>query len=357
MVRKRQNNCPSGRYEEILKSVVREFIRSGKPVGSRRLSKTIKEELSPATIRNVMADLEDEGYLIQPHTSAGRVPTPKGYRFFVDRLTRTRQLSDRKVDRIRSSLMEERNPGRMMSKTSQILSSLSDNVGFVLVPPLSLAVMKHIEFVKISPRRVLVILVSQRGFVQQKIIDLTEEMSQADLDQASHYLVKNYEGQTLIAVRDSLLRLMMEDRARYDRMLRNVILLSSQSLLDSDPSDDSKVYLGGTSHIIEKAELTERQQLIGLFQAFEEKDRLFRILNECVREDRPGPSVIIGLDKHLPGMDNFALISAPYAYDGGTMGTLGILGPCRMEYDKAIGVVDSVARLFGSLLSDTSQRN
>jgi heat-inducible transcriptional repressor len=345
------------RSQTILNSLIREFIRTGKPVGSRRLAKSSPEGLSSATIRNVVADLEDMGLVTQPHTSAGRVPTPLGYRFFVDHLTKSRQLSDRQVDRIRKALEKENNPGELMNRTSQILSQLSTNVGFVLVPPLSLTVMKHIEFVKISPRRILVILVNQAGLLQQKIIRVTEDLKQRELDQASRYLAENYEGKTLLQVREDLIHLMTEERSLYNRMLQNVILLGSKSLLLEDPDDESEVYLGGTSHIIEKVELGDRTQVIALFQAFEEKNRLIRILTECVREDHVGPSVTIGLEKHLPGMEDFALISAPYSYDSGATGTLGVLGPSRMEYEKAISLVDCMAKLFGNLLTGSEESN
>lgn len=244
-----------------------------------------------------------------------------------------------------------------MARASQVLSTFSDNVGFVLVPPMSRAVMKHIEFVRLSPRRILVILVAKNGSVQNKIIEVEDKVSQENLDQASTYLVRHYEGKTLAEIRRDLLRLLSEGQVLYSRMLKTAVLLGSQSFCeDGTLEEESKVYLGGTSHILEKAGLAEGQ-MIALFQTLEEKERLVRILTECVRQDQSGPTVTIGLEKHLPEMKNFALISAPYIFDAATTGSLGILGPSRMEYEKAMSLVDFVARIFGDLLGETHLRN
>jgi heat-inducible transcriptional repressor len=346
----------SRRYQEILRALIREFVRTGDPIGSRRLAKISKEGLSSATIRNVVADLEEMGYVTKPHTSAGRIPTPQGYRFFVDKLSNTRQLSDRQVDRIRKTLEEERTPGELMSKTSQVLSRISDNVGFVLAPPASSLVMKHIELVKISPHRILVILVTQAGTVQHKVIRAEEELTQKDLDRANSYLLTHFKGETLTAIRSRLLGLKENKKAIYARMLQAVVLLGSQEIVKEPISEsEHQVYLGGTSHILEK-DVAESQK-ISLFQTFEEKKRLAKTLAECVRTDKSEPTVVIGLEKHLPEMKDFSLVSAPYTYDQRTTGTLGILGPSRMEYEKAIGLVDFVAKLFGSLLTETPRQN
>lgn len=340
------------RSQRLLKSLIREFVRTGKPVGSRRLSKMSREKLSAATIRNVVADLEEMGYVEQPYTSAGRIPTAKGYRFYVSSLSPGRHLSDRNVDRIRHALAEETDPDALLNKTSRLLSALSNNVGFVLTPPISMAVMKHIEFVKISPRRILVILVSQTGLVQHRLIRVKEEFSQADLDQAGSYLVQHYAGRTLAHVRDELIRLMSEEKALYDRLLGKVLLLGSVSLIPGEESgsEDSEVYLGGTAKIVEKSEMADVKRMVALFQTFERKSRLVKILSECVRPDDVGPTVTIGLEDHIPGMRDLALISSPYATEHG-VGTLGILGPSRMEYQKVISLVDYVAKLCGELLA------
>lgn len=346
------------RSRRILRSIIQEYVRTGKAVGSRRLARMDREGLSAATIRNIVANLEDMGFVTQPHTSAGRIPTDKGYRFYVDSLLETKGLSTREVERIRHSLAHEADPGELMTKTSQILSALSDNVGFVLAPPLSLSTLRHIEFVGISRRRILVILVTQTGLVQHRLVHINENLGQADLDQAGRYLVRNFAGKTLLQIRDELLSLMSEEKALYDRMLKTVILLGCASLVpsDTDVSRESEVYWGTTSRIMQKPELADVNRMIALFQAFEEKGRLLKIITECLRADAGGPTVTIGLGKHLPGMRDWALVSSPYTYDNQVVGSLGILGPARMQYAKTISLVDYVAKLFGQLLSSNQTR-
>jgi heat-inducible transcriptional repressor len=353
MLEKSTSTDLNERSRSLLRALIKEHVRTGKPVGSRRLAKIDRQGLSAATIRNVMADLEEQGLVTHPHTSAGRVPTDKGYRFYVDSMLHARGLTDREEERIKQSLEKETVPEELMNKASQILSTVSSNLGFVVTPPLSQSVMKHIDFVRISTRRIMVILVTQAAQVQHRMIQLGEDLSQAELDQAAHYLVEHFEGSTLRQIRDELLKMMSEEKALYDRMLKNVLLLGSAGILQNpaeDEEDDSEVYLAGTSQIIKKPELAHISHMVILFQTFEEKSRLVRIISECLKSDGPGPIVTIGLDKHLPGMRDWALVSSPYAYYKGT-GVLGILGPSRMEYEKAVGLVDYMAKLFGKILS------
>ncbi len=353
MARKDSTTQLNERAQDVLKVLIQEFVQDGKPVGSRRLAKNYWEKLSSATIRNVMADLEKVGFLTQPHTSAGRVPTAKGYRFYVDSLSDTRQLTTREVDRIKQSLEQETDPGELMSKTSQVLSTLSNNVGFVLAPPISRAAMKHIKFVRIAKRRILVVLVTSSGLVQHRLIRIDQDLPQGELNQAGRYLVAHFEGRTLLEIRLELLRLMMEEKSLYDRMLQNVTLLGTASLVqyEGEENEEAEVYLGSTASMIRKPELADIKKMTVLFETFEEKSRLVKIVTECLKANSSGPTVRIGLEKHLPGMRDWALISSPYLYDQKSMGSLGILGPSRMEYDKAISLVDYVAKLFGKLLN------
>ena len=340
------------RARNILKVLIREYVRSGKPVGSRRLARTYREGLSPATVRNIMASLEEMDFLTQPHTSAGRIPTDKGYRFYVDAFLKAQELSSKEVEWINQSLEQETDPGELMAKTSQLLSTFSNNVGFVLTPPLSLAPLKHIEFVKISEKRILVILVTRAGQVQHRLIEFDEELSQTDLDQAGRYLVRNCGDKTLLEIREQLMVLMSEEKALYDRMLKNVVLLASASLMktQSDSTDQSEVYLGGTSRILQKPELADINRIVAFFETFEEKSRLIKIITECLRTDEESPTVRIGLEDHIPVMRHWALVSSPYFYDDQVVGGLGILGPTRMEYARAISLVDYVAKLFGRIM-------
>lgn len=340
------------RARGVLRVLIQEYVQTGRPVGSRRLSKIYSEGLSPATLRNVMSDLEEMGLVEQPHTSAGRVPTPQGFRLYVQSLRATRPPQNERHG-IEEILSEESDPRELMDRVSQLLSVYSNNLGFVLSPRLSQAVLEHIEFFKMRPRRILVILVTRGGLVQHRVIQMDEELSQTDLDQASRYLVANFSGRALSDIRKELLRRIAEERIQYDRLLRNVLLLGSRTLIASDDSeeDDSRVSYEGASRLLQKLEGEETDHLIALLQTFEQKNRVVQLISACLEEDQNGPSVRIGLDEFIPGMADWTLITSAYEYDQRVKGTLGILGPVRMEYAKTIGLVDYVAQVVGSLLS------
>jgi heat-inducible transcriptional repressor len=346
-----QNPKFDERAENVLRTLIREYIRVGKPVGSRRLSRIYREKLSPATLRNVMADLEEAGYLTQPHTSAGRVPTREGYRFYVESLLGSGGLRPQEVGEIRRFLEQEADPEGLMSRASQLLSAYSNSIGIVLSPPLSRAIMKHIEFVKLSDQRILVVLVSRTGLVQHRIIQLEGTFEQSELDQAGRYLVQHFSGRSLVEIRAELVRMMTLERALYDRLLRNVVLLGSASLQDAEGGarDEARVYLGGASRLLQRIDSEESDRLFELFETLEEKTRLVRIVTQCIREGESGPFVTIGLERHIPGARNWALITSPYCFDGYSGGSLGILGPSRMEYERAISLVDYVARVFSQI--------
>lgn len=339
------------RARSVLRALVREYVRYGRPVGSRRLSRIYREGLSPATLRNVMADLEEAGYLTQPHTSAGRVPTGEGYRYYVESLMGRAGLDPEEAGAIRRHLEAETDPEDLMNRTCGVLSSYSDNIGIVLAPPISRAVMRHIEFVRWTDQRILVILVSSSGLVQHRLIPTEETYSQSELDQAGRYLVEHFSGRTLTEVRGELLHLLSQERAQYDRLLRSAAMLGVASLEDAVGSreEEPQVYLGGASRVVRKIPTEEPDRLSALLQALEEKKMLVKIVTECIREGQAGPFVTIGLERHIPGLVDWALITSPYEYEGQSFGSLGILGPSRMEYERTISLVAWVARLFGQL--------
>ena len=332
----------SRRKNEILRDLVREYIRTGKPVGSRRLAAFNREGISPASIRTVVAELERAGFVSQPHTSAGRVPTAKGYSLYVNSLIRLTEVSGLNVNWIRNVLETETDPAHLMNQVSQILANLSDQVGFMVAPPLSGAPIRQIEFLKLSPHRVLAILVSQSGLVQNRLLRVEDAFSQQELDAAGKYLTGNYAGETLAQIRANLIQLMSEDKARYDSLLKSIIVLGSAGLM-REGSGEFDVYLGGTTTMLGAIGERDLDQLTMLFHAFERKNRLVRIVNACIG-DEDGTHVTIGLEDHFPGGRDFSLVSSSYSWGQGR-GTLGVLGPRRMEYDKAISVVDCVARL------------
>ena len=339
------------REREILRLLVGTFIRSGEPVGSRTLSKLIQSRLSPATVRNIMADLEEAGYLAQPHTSAGRVPSEKGYRFYVDCLGHLSKPTRSAEDYINQTLSEASTAEALMSRACYLLSDLSQNVGIVISPPIEISAMQHIEFVRLDDRKILVILVSQSGFLQQKLVRVTEAYSQDELTQAGNYLVERFSGCTLRQIRKELVRMMGEERLTYDRLLRVFLESWAQSFDGEEPSQDV-VFLQGTGNIVSKIDFHDVARIEELFRLFEEKDRLVRILNECLPpEAEERLQIRIGSELGAPCMQDLTFITSSYGSRDGKSGFLGIIGPTRMEYRKGISVVGYVADVFDRMIS------
>ncbi len=350
------NHELSERERDILKSVVQHYISSGKPVGSRTLSKERSKSISPATIRNIMADLEEAGYLVQPHISAGRVPTDKGYRFYVDNLLEFSRLNSSDQELINGKIFTPDSHDNVMERISQAISHMTNNVGFVISPSLSHSLLKHIEFIHLGDSKVLVIIVLKSGLVQNRIIRVDEQFTQSELDQTAKLLNTNYSNYSLLSIRDEILKKMQEEKALYDRLLKNVILLCDRGLIDEVAEPDVDIYLDGASNFLGKPEFADTMRMRSIFKTFEEKSRLVKILNECL-QTQPGDGVriIIGSENALPGMREYTLISSPLMTPDKNLGSVGILGPTRMEYAKAITIVDYVAKLYGQILSANSE--
>jgi heat-inducible transcriptional repressor len=338
------------RSREILQSAIAAFVATGRPVGSRALARRISENLSAATVRNIMADLEEMGYLRQPHPSAGRVPTDKGYRLYVDTMMEKRTISLRERQWIDRSLMAEDSPDHLMARTSQVLSHLSRHMGIVLSPPLSQIALQHIQFVKLSENRILVVLVSRSGLVQNKVIHPAEEYVQTDLDQAARYIVENFKDKTLIEIRSILAKMIGEERAVYDQFVRRVILLSMQTFSEASQKVESEIYLDGASNLIKNPEFSDITRMRVLFETIEEKNRLASLICECIKGDKQEVLITIGSENTLSGIEDCSLIASRYIVDEKTIGSLAVLGPTRMEYAHAISLVEYVARLFGRVL-------
>jgi len=340
------------REKEILKSVIKSYISSGKPVGSRFLSKKRKDSLSPATIRNIMSDLEDAGYLVQPHTSAGRIPTDKGYRFYVDNLLDSTRLNKSDEAFINQSIFETDSHDSVMERISQTISMATDNIGFVISPSLGHNLLKHIEFIHLGEHKILVVIVSKSGLVQNRVIRVEEQFTQMDLDHTARYVNENYLGCGLLYIRNDVLQKMREEKALYDKLLKNFILLCSRGLIDEVSDQDVDIYVDGASNLISKPEFTDSMRMRSIFKTFEKKSKLVKILNECIH-GKPGEGVriIIGSENSIPGMRDYSLISSPLTDLDHNLGSVGILGPTRMEYARAITVVDYVTKLYGQILN------
>ncbi|MBI4850455.1 MAG: heat-inducible transcription repressor HrcA [Acidobacteria bacterium] len=345
------------RSRDILLSVIRLYIDTGEPVGSRTLSKHSKEKLSAATIRNIMADLEDAGYLTHPHTSAGRVPSDKGYRFYVDSILRQVKISKSDESVIKISLLDSEinSATRFMERTSHVLSQMSNNVGIVVSPSITQDFLQHIEFIKLTDGRILVIIVSRTGLVRDRVIRIEGDFSQHELDKTARYVTDNFKGLSMFAIRAEILRRMSEEKALYDRLLQNAILLCNQKITDEVQGE---VYVDGTSTILSKPDFTDTdtERLRALFKMYEEKGKLLKIINECLAESaNTGVGIRIGSENNTPSLRNCTIITSPYIYNGNVIGGVGVVGPTRMEYARMITVVNYIARLFEKVFSEDIQ--
>jgi heat-inducible transcriptional repressor len=338
------------RSREILQWAISTFIATGKPVGSRTIARHSHENLSAATVRNIMADLEEKGYLRQPHPSAGRVPTDKAYRLYVDSMLEKREISPRERQLIDRSLRSEDNPDQLMARTSQVLSLVSQNLGIVVSPPISQVALQHIQFIKLSENRLLVVLVSRSGIVQNRVIHPTEEYSQTELDQAARYIIEHFKERTLTEIKSLLSKMIGEERALYDQFVRRVIILSNQAFSEATEEGNSEIYTDGASNLIKNPEFSDITRMRVLFETIEHRSRLASLISECIRGDAQEVRITIGAENTLPGIEDCTLIASRYVVDEKTIGSLGILGPTRMEYARAISLVEYVARIFGQVL-------
>ena len=355
-------NLPDARGQAILAAIIKEHLITGEAVGSRVLSDRFEHATgwSSATIRNVMSSLEEAGLVEQPHTSAGRMPTDKGYRYYVDHMLGESQLSDADLKAINDIVYGNdsqagEGPDRLMERASHALSSLSENVGIIVSPSLAENRLNHIEFMQLADKRILVVLVSSSNIIHNKIIRVDEVLTQEELDRAARYLNAEFSGKSLMSIRARLLELMREEKALYDRLLRNAILLCDMSL-EGDAVESPNVYIDGASNILSKPDFVDIERMRELFKTFEEKSRLIRILNECISRDPAAPGnvhIVIGREHLAPSMQNCALITTPYRIrDDEGVGTIGVVGPMRIEYSRMMAMVNYMARLIERRLTD-----
>ncbi|MBT0665031.1 heat-inducible transcription repressor HrcA [Geobacter pelophilus] len=333
------------RSKQILEAIIEDYILTAEPVGSRTITRRHPLDLSPATVRNVMSDLEEMGYLTSPHTSAGRVPTDKAYRLYVDSLLAVRRVSRNEREEIRRRCsIDGRDIGSVLRDTSRILSSVSHYMGVVVAPRFTAAVLQQIEFVKLSGNRILVILVSQTGSVQNKIIESDELVNPADLERMNNYLNGMLQGLTISQVKSRLILEMQDEKTRYDRLMSQAIALSQKTMGDSD----SEIFLEGQTNIMELPEFADIGKMKEMFRTFEEKNHLVGLLDRCM--DAEGFNIFIGAESRLSQMAGISVITSTYRTGRNSLGVLGVIGPTRMGYAKVIPVVDYTAKLVSRLL-------
>ncbi|HRD67931.1 MAG TPA: heat-inducible transcriptional repressor HrcA [Candidatus Competibacter sp.] len=337
------------RTQHLLKALVERYIRDGQPVGSRTLARDAGLDLSPATVRNVMADLEELGYLHSPHTSAGRVPTARGYRLFIDALLHLRPLDGREVEMLRQRIDRPAQNGAELARTvSDLLSGFTRLAGVVMLPRRNVVTLRHVEFLSLSDNRVLAILVLNTQEVQNRIIQTRRPYSTAELQQAAHYLNEQFTGKDLQQVRESLLRELRETRDSLDRLMETVVEMAEQTF-ETEPAGEDYVVAGQT-HLMQCADLSDLDKLRQLFEAFNHKRDLLHLFDQCLHAE--GVQIFIGEESGFGALEGCSVVTAPYTVEGQVLGVLGVIGPTRMAYDRVIPVVDVTARLLAAALNE-----
>ncbi len=341
------------REREILTAIVETFISTGEPVGSRTLTRTSREALSAATIRNVMADLADAGYLEQPHTSAGRVPTSEAYRFYVNQLTGRARISHEDESRIQQAFRGVTDVQEFMERTSHVLSLVSQGMGVAITAPGSSHALDHVYFSRLAENRVLAVVVTKAGIVRDRVLRVEHDLVQDDLDMAARYINENFRGWTMDRLRAEIARQLDQQRSEYDRLMHSVEHLYRTGALGTDQGE-SVVYMEGAANLVTSGK--DKETLRQLLKALEEKERIAELLTAYLDVRQEAVRVVIGLDQAPPDLQNFVLIGAPARVGDEVMGSLAVLGPTRMDYEHTITAVSYIATLFDRILNESDKQ-
>ncbi|MGH9421415.1 MAG: heat-inducible transcriptional repressor HrcA [Thermoanaerobaculia bacterium] len=325
------------RAREVLREIIMQHVATGEAISSRSLARCGRFQLSPASLRNVMADLEDLGYLQQPHTSAGRVPTDRGYRFFIDNLMRSRTLSQREREMIDDQVSHANEIDEVLHLASRVLSRLSDQVGVIFMPTLLQFTIRSMDFVAVADSKIMCILVGQNGVVVNKIIDTRQPFTRDELQKISRYITVEFSGMTLDSIRRRLIRMTEEERARNDGLLQKTISLGIEAVNDVSPLEH-ELYVEGAASILTKPEFSDAISLRKTFLALQEKEKLVEILNSCLSEE--GLQILIGSESNFTQVYNFSIVARRYGTQAAPLGMVGIIGPMRMEYARMAPLVD-----------------
>jgi heat-inducible transcriptional repressor len=335
------------RNRQILADIVRTYIESGEPVSSRAISARFEETLSTATIRNVMAELEEGGFLYQPHTSAGRVPTAAAYRFFAQEIASQATISAVDKDWIRREMGSPTNAAEITERAGHVLAEVSNGLGIIVSPPMGKTVLDHARMWLLPDGRVVVVLISG-GNTRDKVLRPSRRFSQAELDATADFLNRHYSGWTLETIREDLLQKLANERERYEGIVQSALTLCDPAVFGDDLA--RQVHVEGTAQMVSALDFSSQAQLRDLLEAIEEKHRLVTVLNACIETPEP-VHVQIGVKEISERGENLALISAPYMRNDLVQGSLGVLGPTRMHYERAMTAVAYVAQLFSEALS------
>lgn len=339
------------RAELLLKMLIERYIADGQPVGSRTLARQAGLDISPATVRNVMSDLEELGFVRSPHTSAGRVPTSAAYRLFVDTMLKVRPLDSREILKLEGELSADQDPQQLIENASHLLSEISKLAGIVLLPRRDEQVaFRHIDFISLSGRRILVILVTQDGHVHNRIISGDREYSASELTQAANYFNETYAGKLLSVVKQTLISEMQQASADLQRVMGLAMEMARKALAqDKERDDNDELVVSGESNLMGIPDLGDVQKLRKLFDAFNTKRDLLHLLDQSMRVS--GMKIFIGSESGYSALEDCSVVTAPYSVDQQIVGTLGVIGPTRMPYEHVIPIVDLTARLLSAALS------
>ncbi|MDX1443797.1 MAG: heat-inducible transcriptional repressor HrcA [Gammaproteobacteria bacterium] len=341
----------SERAQQLLKTLVERYIVEGEPVGSRQLSRDSGLDLSPATVRNIMADLEEIGMVRSPHTSAGRVPTVQGYRLFVDALLTVRPLTSRDVRQLQHKILEEAggDSKALLATTSDLLSGLTRMAGVVSVPRRETSQWSHVEFLPLSDRRVLAILVMNEREVQNRILHLDRDYSRDELQIAANYLNAEFAGRDVSQLRSRILNEMQQARQNMNDMMSSAIRMADAVIRSSGESADPDYLLAGETNLMEFEELSDIDKLRQLFDTFKQKRDILHLLDRCTHAE--GVQIYIGEESGYQVLDDLSVVTAPYEVSDDQVGVLGVIGPTRMAYERVIPIVDMTAKLLTAALN------
>ena len=337
------------RARELLRVLVERYIKDGTPVGSRTLSKESSLEVSPATIRNIMADLEELGFIAAPHTSAGRIPTVKGYRMFIDSLLRVEPLGAGEVSKLKGSLpANTTDSGALIQAASNLLSGITQLAGVVTVPKQTRNSLRQIEFLRLSENRALAILVVNDQEVQNCIVNLNRPYSAAELQQAANFLNARFAGTDIEDVRKKLVDELKSTRETMNQMMMDAISVAQEVFKQSGQGPEAGFVLAGETNLMDYSELSNVGKLRQLFEAFTKQREILDILDKCLISE--GVQIFIGEESGYDILDDLSVVTAPYVADEGVIGVLGVIGPTRMAYERVIPIVDVTAKILGSAL-------
>ncbi|HSP14523.1 MAG TPA: heat-inducible transcriptional repressor HrcA [Thermoanaerobaculia bacterium] len=342
------------RAREVLHEIILQHIASGEAISSRTLAKSGRFHLSPASLRNVMADLEDLGYLQHPHTSAGRIPTDRGYRFFIDHLMKSRALSARDRESIDDQVAHVSAVEDVLQLTSKLLSSMSDQVGVVFMPTLLHFTIRSMDFILVAENRILCVIVGTNGMVVNKVVETRLAFTREELEKIGRYITVEFSGLTLDQIRRRLIRLTEKERALHDDMLQKTITLGIEAVIDVTPLEHDLIVEGAAS-ILTKPEFADADSMRKTFLALQEKEKLIHILESFLDEE--GLQILIGSESDFTQIHNFSIVARRYGTCSAPLGMVGIIGPMRMEYARMAPLVDYLGRALSRKIEEQQERH